>query len=230
MYRKCTGNARSEGGSLCDIPIPSPSIPRRRCDSFFARGRRSAIWCACLPTVVITSANEPNRPANGIYMNLLRRFVEDPGEDGQLHRTHTEFPSPASGLPGKAAPHKQLERVYAVDCAGPESNVVPQERMVAVPASLRLHLYVLFGSNRGGCETLASRFVSQASQRGAQTFFSDLDSFDDWSGASRPQTVLVIICSTYNGLPPQNAVEFMRRLEARKVLPRVKFAVFGVGN
>ena len=133
---------------------------------------------------------------------------------------------------GQVKPHhtSKLGRVYKADCAGPESKVVPQERMFAVPASLRLHLYVLFGSNRGGCETLASRFVSQASQRGAQTFFSDLDSFDDWSGASRPQTALIIVCSTYNGLPPQNAVEFMKRLEARKVLPRLKFAVFGVGN
>ena len=99
-----------------------------------------------------------------------------------------------------------------------------------VPASLRLRLYVLFGSNRGGCEALASRFVAQSSQRGAETFLSDLDSFHDWSDASRPQTAVVIICSTYNGLPPHNAVEFITRLEAQTALPRVKFAVFGVGN
>ena len=95
--------------------------------------------------------------------------------------------------------------------------------------------YVLYGSNMGTCQDLAQGIARQATAHGFAPVLAELDSFASAEGLAKiGGAPLVIVSSTYNGLPPDNAHKFAALLAEStrpgSLLPDLKYAVLGCGN
>lgn len=92
-------------------------------------------------------------------------------------------------------------------------------------------LLVLFGSNLGTAEGIANKLGREAGERGFQVTVAALD--DHGTDLPTDGAVLVVAAS-YNGEPPENAVEFVGRLRdpalAADAFAGVRYAVFGCGD
>lgn len=91
------------------------------------------------------------------------------------------------------------------------------------------NILVLYGSNTGTCEALARKLAVDAKRHGFIATISSLDAAVDSLPTDRP---VIILSSSYEGQPPDNAVHFvewLRRLSDRE-LSGAQFAVFGCGH
>jgi cytochrome P450/NADPH-cytochrome P450 reductase len=91
-------------------------------------------------------------------------------------------------------------------------------------------LLVLYGSNLGTAEELATRVADLAEVNGFATRLAPLD---DFAGQLPKQGGVLIFCASYNGAPPDNATQFIKWLRgdlAKDALSGVSYAVFGCGN
>ncbi|MBS7541218.1 bifunctional cytochrome P450/NADPH--P450 reductase [Ancylobacter lacus] len=89
---------------------------------------------------------------------------------------------------------------------------------------------VLYGSNMGGCRDIASGLAREAASRGFAPRVAELD-----TQAGQPWPAdgpVVIVTSTYNGAPPDNAAGFARWLDSAPpdACAGLRFAVLGCGN
>lgn len=91
-------------------------------------------------------------------------------------------------------------------------------------------MMILYGSNTGTCQALAQKLCSEAAQHGIQASVNEMDSSINKLPKGSP---VVVITSTYEGQPPDNAARFvawLEHLEDRKSLDGINYAVFGCGN
>jgi cytochrome P450/NADPH-cytochrome P450 reductase len=90
-------------------------------------------------------------------------------------------------------------------------------------------LSVLFGSNLGTAESIATRIAEEGTERG---FDVTVGALDDHVDALPHNGVLVVVASSYNGMPPDNAAGFCRWLSQAPdgVADGVAYSVFGCGN
>ena len=91
-------------------------------------------------------------------------------------------------------------------------------------------LTILYGSNAGTCEALAQALARVAAARGFEARVDTLDSAIEKVPRDQP---VVMISSSYEGQPPDNAAHFVAWLSGLKggvALQGVKYAVFGCGN
>jgi cytochrome P450 / NADPH-cytochrome P450 reductase len=91
-------------------------------------------------------------------------------------------------------------------------------------------LLVLYGSNLGTAEELATRVADLAEVNG---FATKLAPLDDFAGKLPEQGGVLIFCASYNGVPPDNATQFYKWLGGGlpgEALAKVRYAVFGCGN
>ncbi|KIZ02858.1 NADPH--cytochrome P450 reductase [Monoraphidium neglectum] len=96
-------------------------------------------------------------------------------------------------------------------------------------------LQVLFGSNSGMCEDFAQQLAAKVRGAGFTVTVGSLDLAIAGGGGSGglPTTgAVAVLTSTYNGMPPDNAVAFSKWLGAAAPGSQagVRYAVFGVGN
>lgn len=115
--------------------------------------------------------------------------------------------------------------------AGKLSQPTPGYRL---PTTSQLHntpLLVLFGSNMGTAEELARRMAQDAEANG---FVVKVAALDDYAGRLPKEGLVAIVSSSYNGLPPDNAVKFCDWLKSGELgsdaLAGVTYTVFGCGN
>lgn len=91
-------------------------------------------------------------------------------------------------------------------------------------------LNIFYGSNSGTCESLARRLAAEASSHG---FNASVVECLDFAKENIPDNgPVVIITSSYEGQPPDNAAHFvswLKNLEGSS-LEKVSYALFGVGN
>ncbi|RDW89799.1 bifunctional cytochrome P450/NADPH--P450 reductase [Aspergillus mulundensis] len=93
---------------------------------------------------------------------------------------------------------------------------------------------ILYGSNSGTCETLARRIAADAPSKGFHV--TRFDGLDSGRAALPTDHPVVIVTSSYEGQPPDNAKQFVSWLEdldkqdEPSPLKDVPFAVFGCGN
>ncbi|MCX2930958.1 cytochrome P450 [Mycobacterium sp. CVI_P3] len=121
--------------------------------------------------------------------------------------------------------------------SGPRA-AAPTEAPVQAAAPTRVvsdygagnHLLVLFGSNLGTSERIATEIAEDGRARGFTVTQGALDDYVD----ALPTDGLVVICtSSYNGNPPDNAIDFHRWLgggRAPDALAGVTYTVFGAGD
>jgi len=91
-------------------------------------------------------------------------------------------------------------------------------------------LLVLYGSNLGTAEELATRVADLAEVNG---FATKLAPLDDFAGKLPEQGGVLIFCASYNGAPPDNATQFIKWLGddlPKDAFSKVRYAVFGCGN
>ena len=91
-------------------------------------------------------------------------------------------------------------------------------------------LLVLYGSNLGTAEELATRVADLAEVNG---FATKLAPLDDFVGKLPEQGGVLIFCASYNGAPPDNATQFVKWLGGdlpKDAFAKVRYAVFGCGN
>ncbi|EPZ31936.1 Cytochrome P450 domain-containing protein [Rozella allomycis CSF55] len=68
---------------------------------------------------------------------------------------------------------------------------------------------ILYGSNMGTCEEMASNFANHLRKSGANVEVRSLDNWNDLEDTK----LAIIITSTYNGLPPDNAKKFDQNIK-----------------
>ena len=88
-------------------------------------------------------------------------------------------------------------------------------------------LLVLYGSNAGTGEAFARHLAEEGSARGFQAEVGELDAY---VGRLPREGAVLVVSSSYNGAPPDNAAKFCQWLEQQPALQGVKFGVFGCGN
>jgi len=90
-------------------------------------------------------------------------------------------------------------------------------------------LKIYYGSNTGTCEAFAKRLAGDAPRHGFKATVGSLDSAQNKLDDSAP---VVIVTSSYEGHPPDNAAHFYEWLESSKEgqFKGVKYAVFGCGH
>ncbi len=91
-------------------------------------------------------------------------------------------------------------------------------------------LLVLYGSNLGTSEGLARRIAADG---GAAGFAATVAPLDDYVERLPLEGATIVVTSSYNGQPPDNAVQFVKWLEnglLDDALAGVRYAVFGCGD
>jgi cytochrome P450/NADPH-cytochrome P450 reductase len=89
-------------------------------------------------------------------------------------------------------------------------------------------LLVLFGSNLGAAEDLATRIGRDASDRG---YTARTATLDEAVGELPTEGAVVVVTSSYNGQPPDNAGRFCTWVDdPASSAAGVRYAVFGCGN
>jgi len=90
---------------------------------------------------------------------------------------------------------------------------------------------VLYGSNAGSSQDFATQVAAAASKGGFQASLQSMDAAVTQGSLVPDGRIIIIVTSTYNGLPPDNAVAFKAWLGKQEAsLEGLQFAVFGVGN
>jgi cytochrome P450/NADPH-cytochrome P450 reductase len=92
-------------------------------------------------------------------------------------------------------------------------------------------LRVLFGSNLGTAEGVANKIAQDGADRG---YAVTVGTLDDHTGGLPHDGALVVVCASYNGLPPDNAERFCRWITnpatPADAAAGVAYSVFGCGN
>jgi len=98
---------------------------------------------------------------------------------------------------------------------------------------------VLYGSNMGTCLSLSAKLVEKFSKLGMSCQKAPLDALASKNPIERlelprnDEGFVLVVTSTYNGAPPENATAFaswLRTEEAASALKDVNYSVFGCGN
>jgi len=115
----------------------------------------------------------------------------------------------------------------AVAAAGAAGAATPRAR---TRPGHNTPLVVLYGSNLGTAEELATRVADLAEVNGFATRLAPLD---DFAGQLPDSGGVLIFCASYNGAPPDNATNFVNWLRGElpnDAFAKVRYAVFGCGN
>lgn len=161
---------------------------------------------------------------------ILQRFRLVDHERYQMHLKETLTIKP-DGFKIKVRPRSDKDRgVYA----GPSTTTAAVSTAARPAARTRpghnTPLLVLYGSNLGSAEELATRVADLAEVNG---FATKLAPLDDYVGKLPEQGGVLIFCASYNGAAPDNATQFVKWLTGdlpKDAFAKVKYAVFGCGN
>jgi cytochrome P450/NADPH-cytochrome P450 reductase len=126
----------------------------------------------------------------------------------------------------RAVPAAETEAATAIGTAGIDA---PAGEPAPVVARHGTRLSVLFGSNLGTAEGIATRLAQEGTERG---FDVTLGALDDHVDDLPSGGAAVLVSSSYNGTPPDNAAAFCRWLSGadERAAEGVAYTVFGCGN
>lgn len=160
---------------------------------------------------------------------ILQRFKLMDVHRYQMHLKETLTIKP-EGFKIKVRPREDRERGAFARTVAP--SAVTKAKPPA-PLTRPMHntpMLVLYGSNLGTAEELATRMADLAEVNG---FKATLGPLDDYVGKLPEEGGVLIICASYNGAAPDNATQFVKWLGSdlpKDAFARVRYAVFGCGN
>ncbi|MFW7378975.1 MAG: cytochrome P450 [Oligoflexus sp.] len=158
---------------------------------------------------------------------LLQRFdcrMADPDYQLCIKETLTMKPHKFFIHAKRRAPQIAKDTSFSVRGSKPK----PRTRSTT-QTQRKTPVLVVYGSNSGTSQALAQRIASDSSQQRHPTKLATLDAV---AGALPLQGAVIIVCSSYEGLPPDNAREFLTWLGtlSEGSLAGLSYAVFGCGN
>src|SRR5215467_3778244 len=160
---------------------------------------------------------------------ILQRFKLIDPHRYQMHLKETLTIKP-EGFKIKVRPRDDRDRgAYA----GPAAAAAATPKAPRAPTTRPGHntpMLVLYGSNLGTAEELATRMADLAEING---FATRLGTLDEYAGKLPDEGGVLIICASYNGAPPDNASQFVKWLGGdlpKDAFAKVRYAVFGCGN
>lgn len=160
---------------------------------------------------------------------ILQRFKLIDVNRYQMHLKETLTIKP-EGFKIKVRPRTDKERgTYAPTAATSAAASTAAPRARTRPGH-NTPLLVLYGSNLGTAEELATRVADLAEVNGFATRLAPLD---DAVGKLPEEGGVLIFCASYNGAPPDNATQFAKWLGgslAKDAFSKLRYAVFGCGN
>ncbi|KAK0194657.1 fatty acid hydroxylase [Armillaria mellea] len=125
-------------------------------------------------------------------------------------------------------PH--ISSIYAVSIKGTYDgpDITPHPHVTG-PANSKAPLYVLYRSNTGTSEAFAQRIASEAA---TYSFAAKIGTLDSITGQLPTNGPIVIVTTSFEGEPADNATRFVDWLSNLKgdELRGVSFTVFGCGN
>src|SRR5579864_714142 len=160
---------------------------------------------------------------------ILQRFKLIDGNRYQLHMKETLTVKP-EGFKIKVRPRTDRDRGAHAGAAPAVASTGAAASPARARPSHNTPLLVLYGSNLGSAEELATRVADLAEVNGFATRLAPLDEFVD---KLPKEGGVLIFCASYNGAPPDNATQFVKWLRsdlAKEALAGVNYAVFGCGN
>jgi cytochrome P450/NADPH-cytochrome P450 reductase len=163
---------------------------------------------------------------------ILRRFELIDHTGYQLHVKETLTIKP-EGFTIKVRPRGRRGRVVAAPAAVEVSQAQTHDAaLVSAPGGGGTPLLVLFGSNMGTAEGIAQRIVADGRAHG---FAAKAGALDDYINKLPTEGAVVVVVSSYNGAPPDNAARFsawIQRAEtgSESSLSGVRYTVFGCGD
>lgn len=168
--------------------------------------------------------------AHLVLTMMLQRFdfvLDDPGYALKVQETLTIKPD---GLRIRARARfsgQPLRPPSGVSTTMVKSKAQRAEQPTLAPGAPSL--LILYGSNTGSSEAFARRIGAEAAVHG---FAATIGAMDDHADAEPAQDALIVVTASYEGHPPDNAVQFLPFIEAQdaKYLAGRPFAVFGCGN
>jgi len=156
---------------------------------------------------------------------LLQRFelIKDPNYRLHTKVTLTVKPADFSIQVRRRAdrPIEKAEPVSATAQAQETSRPIVDHRH-------NTPLAVLFGSNLGTAEGIATRLAQEGTERGYDVTLGSLDDYVE----QLPAKAAILVCSSYNGLPPDNAIKFHNWMNeaGQDAFDELSYTVFGCGN
>lgn len=167
-----------------------------------------------------------------LLQNFNFRF-HDPSYNLQIQQTLTIKPKNFfmhAALREHIDPIK-LEKMLLVDTSIDEIKSEKDGHLNDSKVSMgnRQPMNILYGSNSGTCEALAQSLARAGGSRGFKVECQPLDAVVD----KLPKGPLIMISSSYEGKPPDNAAHFVEWLDSLsddKKFAGIKYAVYGCGN
>src|SRR5947209_687211 len=159
---------------------------------------------------------------------ILQRFKLIDHQRYQMHLKETLTIKP-DGFKIRIRPRTEKDR-------GPSAAAAPAAVASGAASRARTRpghntpLLVLYGSNLGTAEELATRVADLAEVNG---FATKLAPLDDYVGKLPEKGGVLIFCASYNGAAPDNATQFIKWLGGdlpKDAFANVRYAVFGCGN
>ncbi|KAK9729207.1 hypothetical protein K7432_000488 [Basidiobolus ranarum] len=184
-----------------------------------------------------------------VLATMLRRFEFHLMDDKPVFYTTASATLKPENLHMRVTPRTDLPESTS---QSPSDSLTPKTELTAPLITKQLSsdivlpkLTVLFGSNMGLSEEYANKIAKYAVELGFKE--TDISSLDEWdvlkAGRYEGQEVkspnkipmILVVTSTYNGLPPDNAKDFDRFISAKrdesdKPLKGLRYTVFGCGN
>jgi cytochrome P450 / NADPH-cytochrome P450 reductase len=161
---------------------------------------------------------------------ILQRFKLIDVHRYQMHLKETLTIKP-EGFKIKVRPRTEKDRgTFAGRATAPAAAANTAAPRARTRPGHNTPLLVLYGSNLGTAEELATRVADLAEVNG---FATKLAPLDDFAGQLPEQGGVLIFCASYNGAAPDNATQFVKWLGSdlpRDAFAKVRYAVFGCGN
>ena len=160
---------------------------------------------------------------------ILQRFKLMDIHRYQMHLKETLTIKP-DGFKIRVRPRADRERGEFEGHTGAAAAAPKAPRAPVARPGHNTPMLVLYGSNLGSAEELATRMADLAEING---FVTRLGPLDDYVGKLPDEGGVLIICASYNGAAPDNATQFFKWLGGdlpKDAFAKVRYAVFGCGN
>src|SRR3954469_13574006 len=139
---------------------------------------------------------------------ILQRFKLIDHQRYQMHLKETLTIKP-DGFKIKVRPRPDKERGAFAGAATAVAGAGPAAPRARPRPGHNPPLLVLYGSNLGTAEELATRVADLAEVNGFATTLAPLD---DYAGKLPEQGGVLVFCASYNGAAPDNATQFVKWL------------------
>ncbi|WP_076862514.1 bifunctional cytochrome P450/NADPH--P450 reductase [Bradyrhizobium mercantei] len=160
---------------------------------------------------------------------ILQRFKLLDVHRYQMHLKETLTVKP-DGFRIKVRPRDDRDRGAFAGSTGAFAAAPKAPRAPTTRPGHNTPMLVLYGSNLGSAEELATRMADLSEING---FATRLGPLDDYVGKLPEEGGVLIICASYNGAAPDNATQFVKWLDSdlpKDAFAKVRYAVFGCGN